>query len=239
MFGNNPALVGTPTRVRCPVGIIDRSGSQRCDDASANVYNGQTDSTGHPANDKYQRNRAVCQNMDPIGVVSSVYGGVAGGSRMPKGYAKTRQEQEPAVEPPLGGQSSGVVGAKGNGNPFAGNGNPLGQTSNDGSNEQVSGGGQGSGGTTPYVPGGQNPAYEPKPQTPTPEVQGQQSPPQPDIGKPQGYGKVPYVPGSGIANDAAPDTNPALKKKGHHGHQGHHGQHGHHKRQDGTCETPQ
>lgn len=73
-FGENPALAGTPQRVRCPKGIIDRSGSQRKDDVNAAVYTGRTDHTGEPAPDNYVRDRSVCSNTDPLTVVSRVCG---------------------------------------------------------------------------------------------------------------------------------------------------------------------
>lgn len=92
MFGDNPGLASTPKRVRCPVGLIDRSGAQRQDDATVAPYSGKTDKTGHPAPDKYQRNRSVCQNIDPLGIVSSVCGGSDGGARLPKGYGMVRQD---------------------------------------------------------------------------------------------------------------------------------------------------
>jgi len=92
VFGNNPSLASASKRVRCPVGIIDRSGSQRQDDAQTPAYNGRTDNTGRPAPDKYQRQRGVCQNLDPLGVVSAVCGG-----RLPKGSGMIRQD-EPVPE---------------------------------------------------------------------------------------------------------------------------------------------
>ncbi|KAJ1018110.1 hypothetical protein NDA16_004977 [Ustilago loliicola] len=103
VFGDNPGLASTPQRVRCPVGIIDRSGSQRADDAQILPYNGKTDQTGHPAPDKYQRNRSICQNVDPLGIVSSVCGGTPAG-RLPKGSGMVRQDNPAAVVP--GGGSS-------------------------------------------------------------------------------------------------------------------------------------
>ena len=45
-LGENPPLAGTPQRVRCPVGIIDRSGSQRKDDAQMPVYKGKPEWRG-------------------------------------------------------------------------------------------------------------------------------------------------------------------------------------------------
>lgn len=103
VFGDNPGLASTPQRVRCPVGIIDRSGSQRADDAQTPPYSGKTDQTGHPAPDRYQRNRSVCANVDPLGIVSSVCGGTPGG-RLPKGYGMVRQDNPAAAVP--GGQGS-------------------------------------------------------------------------------------------------------------------------------------
>lgn len=73
-FGDNPALAGVPKRVRCPKGIIDRSGSQRKDDAHVAPYSGPTDHTGVPASDKYKRNRSVCSVVDPLNVVNRVCG---------------------------------------------------------------------------------------------------------------------------------------------------------------------
>ncbi|PWY97365.1 barwin-like endoglucanase [Testicularia cyperi] len=89
-FGENPALAGTPKRVRCPTGIIDRSGSQRKDDAQVAPYSGVTDATGKPAADGYKRNRGVCDNIDPLGVVSSVCGGHVLNSRTPSRHVKRR-----------------------------------------------------------------------------------------------------------------------------------------------------
>lgn len=73
-FGENPALASVPRRVRCPKGMIDRSGSQRKDDAHVAPYSGSTDHTGAPAPDKYKRNRSVCSNVDPLDVVGRVCG---------------------------------------------------------------------------------------------------------------------------------------------------------------------
>lgn len=101
VFGNNPSIVGESKRVRCPVGIIDRSGSQRMDDANTPAYTGKTDRTGTPAPDKYQRQRGVCSNLDPLGVVTQVCGG-----RMPKGSGMVRADGAGAVD-----GSEGSVGA--------------------------------------------------------------------------------------------------------------------------------
>ena len=120
MFGENPALASTPKRVRCPQGIIDRSGSQRQDDVEAPVYSGKTDRTGQPAPDKYQRNRSVCQNIDPLGIVSSVCGGNAGGSRLPKGYGMLRQDSAGGAIPADRGSSSlpGLTQPESHGSPL-------------------------------------------------------------------------------------------------------------------------
>lgn len=139
MFGSNPGLASTPRRVRCPVGLIDRSGSQRQDDATVAPYSGKTDQTGHPAPDKYQRNRGVCQNIDPMGIVSSVCGGVAGGSRLPKGSGMVRQDSPGASVPDESGRS-----------PYMGD-----QPDSDGTAPGTSGqaGSAEAGGTSPDQPG--------------------------------------------------------------------------------------
>uniref|UniRef100_V5EYA2 cellulase n=1 Tax=Kalmanozyma brasiliensis (strain GHG001) TaxID=1365824 RepID=V5EYA2_KALBG len=106
-LGENPGLAGTPKRVRCTTGLIDRSGAQRKDDASVQPYEGKTDKTGHPAPDRYQRNRSVCQNVDPLGIVSAVCGGGKdGGGRLPKGYGMTRQDSHGGSVPDVPGSST-------------------------------------------------------------------------------------------------------------------------------------
>ncbi|TKY90361.1 hypothetical protein EX895_000359 [Sporisorium graminicola] len=110
MFGDNPGLASTPKRVRCPVGIIDRSGAQRQDDATVAPYSGQTDQTGYPAPDKYQRNRSVCQNVDPLGIVSSVCSGSGEGARLPKGYGMVRQDSPGAKVPDEAGSPDPSTG---------------------------------------------------------------------------------------------------------------------------------
>ena len=144
LFGNNPELVGSAQRVRCPKGLIDRSGSQRADDAQTPVYSGKTDQTGQPAPDKYQRNRSVCQNMDPLGVVASVCG------RLPKGSGMVRQDSPGGAVSggPSGGQPEGYGSAADAGSTAGGGGTLAGG--------QPSPGSEGQTGSPSINPGGTN-----------------------------------------------------------------------------------
>ena len=215
VFGDNPGLASTPTRVRCPVGIIDRSGSQRADDAQVAPYSGKTDQTGHPAPDKYPRNRSICQNIDPLGIVSSVCGGTPAG-RLPKGSGMVRQD-DPAAPVPAAEGSGGLPESYGAGTGVgtgadAGVGTGAGASVGAGAGAGVgtgagasvgadagAGAGVGTGadaGVGTGVPGGQ----------PNPEVQpmfGGQAPP-----KGQGSPVSPTVPG-GLASPGGYGTAPA------------------------------
>ncbi|KAJ9475359.1 Cellulase [Pseudozyma hubeiensis] len=210
MFGSNPGLASTPKRVRCPVGLIDRSGSQRQDDATVAPYSGKTDQTGYPAPDKYQRNRAVCQNIDPMGIVSSVCGGVAGGARLPKGSGMVRQDSpgasvpdESGSSPPMGYQSDSDGMAPGTSGLAGGAG--AGETSPD--QPGLPEGGLGAG-VLPNAPGVQVPGEAMQPGGNGPPKVNQ---PQGSVSNGQGLdvgagAPQPYTPGSStpIANPSTP-----------------------------------
>lgn len=227
LFGNNPELASTPIRVRCPKGLIDRSGSQRQDDAQTPAYQGKTDKTGEPAPDKYQRNRSICQQPDPLGIVSSVCGG-SGGGRLPKGSGIMRQDAPGGAVPGQEGQPEGYGASDddqvsgpapttptdqvGDGGAAT---NPGAQTPAD----TTHGGGNGGSNVQPWP---NNPAGQPFGQPPT----GQQGPRMtwpfgqmpggmpagqmpPEQGGPGGYGQALQPGPGGVAGDSVSPTPPS------------------------------
>ncbi|SPO32703.1 related to Endoglucanase 1 precursor [Ustilago trichophora] len=233
-FGNNPELASTPKRVRCPVGIIDRSGSQRQDDASVKPYTGHTDKTGYPAEDKYQRQRAICQNPDPMGIVSSICGG-NGGSRLPKRAGMMRQDAPGGNVPEEQGKPEGngaTGGGQGSGTApttsadQAGDGSAATKPGDQTPADTTQGGGIG-GSTVKAAPN--KPAGQPFGQPPT----GQQSPamawpfiqmpgsmpasqmPPQQQGSPGGYGPSPQPGPGGVAGDSSSPAPPS-DLAGHH-----------------------
>lgn len=213
LFGNNPELASTPQRVRCPKGLIDRSGSQRKDDVSAPVYSGKTDQTGQPAPDQYQRNRSVCQNLDPLGIVSSVCGG-SGGARMPKGSGMMRQDHPAGAVPGGQGQPEGYGPGLGQAGAGTGATQPIGSAP---PAAQPGAGGSGSPSGQPPttnpagLPVGQKPGGQQAAGAGLPSTPGSGSPNgAPEGYAPEGYGKTPVqglpsVAGDSISPDAPTD----------------------------------
>ena len=226
LFGDNPELASTPVRVRCPQGLIDRSGAQRQDDAQVAPYSGKTDKTGQPAPDKYKRNRSVCQNVDPLGVVSSVCGG-SGGARLPKGSGMMRQDAPGGAVPgdegtgssaQPGGQMEGY-GQDGGEAASSGGQMPAGPVGQPGRSGQPGQSGpavdQGAVGQEPGSQPGQPEGYSPG----LPVSPGSDNAAEPPMtheqnGGPQGYGKPPKQGSGGVPPGSSP-ANPHRALAGH------------------------
>lgn len=98
-WADNPVLKGKPQRIKCPKGLIDRSGCQRKDEASVQAYSGKTDAKGQAATGQYKRDRSVC------------LGGAAGGK---EGYSPQPKGDTPAPAPGTGtGAGSAAKGPEG------------------------------------------------------------------------------------------------------------------------------
>lgn len=110
-WGDNPVLKGKPQRVKCPKGLIDRSGCQRKDEGQVQAYSGKTDASGKAAEDGYKRNRSVCQG----GAKAEGYGADGGdGSQgnKPTTSGSDKDADASGSHPEVDGSSSSTDGSK-------------------------------------------------------------------------------------------------------------------------------